>query len=117
VLDQLGVETTVCNDGKEALDTLVDWVNDGMDVEKRLSLIISDVEMPVMDGYTLTTEIRKHPSLSKLYVVLHTSLSGVFNQSMVEKVGANAFLAKYEPDELAAMVQDQLRAHKEEYGT
>jgi len=116
VLDQLGVETTVCNDGKEALDTLVDWVNDGMDVEKRLSLIISDVEMPVMDGYTLTTEIRKHPSLSKLYVVLHTSLSGVFNQSMVEKVGANAFLAKYEPDELASMVQDQLRAHKEEYG-
>ncbi len=116
VLDQLGVETTVCNDGKQALDTLKDWVADGMDVEKRISLIISDVEMPVMDGYTLTTEIRKDPSLSQLHVVLHTSLSGVFNQSMVEKVGANAFLAKYEPDELAAMVQEQLRAHKEQYG-
>jgi len=116
VLDQLGVETTVCNDGKEALDTLCDWVSDGMDVEQRLSLVISDVEMPVMDGYTLTTEIRKNPSLSKLHVVLHTSLSGVFNQSMVEKVGADAFLAKYEPDELAAMVQAQLKAHKEEYG-
>jgi len=116
VLDQLGVETTVCNDGKEALDTLKDWVADGMNVEKRISLIISDVEMPVMDGYTLTTEIRKDPALSQLHVVLHTSLSGVFNQSMVEKVGANAFLAKYEPDELAAMVQKQLRAHKEQYG-
>ncbi len=116
VLDQLGVETTVCNDGKEALDTLKGWVDDGMDVEKRISLIISDVEMPMMDGYTLTTEIRKDPKLSNLHVVLHTSLSGVFNQSMVEKVGANAFLAKYEPDELAAMVQEQLRAHKEEYG-
>ncbi len=87
-----------------------------MEVGKRLSLNISAVEIPMMDGRTRSTEIRKVPRRSNLHVVLHTSLSGVFNQSMVEKVGANAFLAKYEPDELAAMVQEQLRAHKEEYG-
>ncbi|MBL4629632.1 MAG: chemotaxis protein CheV, partial [Paraglaciecola sp.] len=41
----------------------------------------------------------------KLRVILHTSLSGVFNQAMVEKVGADDFIAKFHPDELATSVQ------------
>jgi len=112
VLDKLGVMTTVCNDGKQALDQLKAWSNEGRRVSDFLSLVISDVEMPVMDGYTLTTEIRKDPALANLQVILHTSLSGVFNQSMIEKVGANSFLAKFEPDELAKVVQTRLKQHK-----
>ncbi len=112
VLDKLGVMTTVCNDGQQALEQLKSWVNEGRKVSNFLSLVISDVEMPVMDGYTLTTEIRKDPELANLHVILHTSLSGVFNQSMIEKVGANAFLAKFEPDELARVVQTRLKQHK-----
>ena len=112
VLDKLGVMTTVCNDGKQALDQLRAWTNEGRRVSDFLSLVISDVEMPVMDGYTLTTEIRKDPALANLQVILHTSLSGVFNQSMIEKVGANSFLAKFEPDELARVVQTRLKQHK-----
>jgi len=112
VLDKLGVMTTVCNDGKQALDQLKAWTNEGRRVSDFLSLVISDVEMPVMDGYTLTTEIRKDPALANLQVILHTSLSGVFNQSMIEKVGANSFLAKFEPDELARVVQTRLKQHK-----
>jgi two-component system chemotaxis response regulator CheV len=112
VLDRLGVMTTVCNDGKQALDQLKAWSEEGKNVPGFLALVISDVEMPVMDGYTLTTEIRKDPALANLHIILHTSLSGVFNQSMIEKVGANAFLAKYEPDELARVVQARLKQHK-----
>lgn len=111
VLEQLGVETTICNDGKQALDQLNAWVDEGIDIDEHLSLIISDVEMPVMDGYTLTTEIKKNPALSNLHVILHTSLSGVFNQAMIERVGADGFLAKFEPDELATIVQDRLKEH------
>ncbi|MCP5415727.1 MAG: chemotaxis protein CheV [Chromatiaceae bacterium] len=112
VLDQLGVETMLCNDGGEALQQLKHWLDEGKDVEKYLSLVISDVEMPRMDGYTLTSEIRKHPKLANLYVILHTSLSGVFNESMIKRVGADKFLAKYEPDELAEMVQQQIKEHR-----
>jgi len=43
-------------------------------------------------------------------VVLHTSLSGSFNHAMVEKVGCNDFLSKFQPDELAKVVQKRLRA-------
>ena len=113
VLDQLGVETTVVNDGKQAFDQLKTWLAEGKDLDEFLGLIISDVEMPQMDGYTLTAEIRKHPAMANLHVILHTSLSGIFNQAMIQKVGADQFLAKYEPDELAAMVQAQLQSHVE----
>lgn len=103
-LDQLGIESTLVNDGKEALDVLLDWAEEDPDIAKHLTMVISDVEMPNMDGYTLTTEIRRNPILKDLHVILHTSLSGVFNQAMVEKVGANKFIAKFNADELAGAV-------------
>jgi two-component system chemotaxis response regulator CheV len=111
VLEQLGVEYTACNNGKEALEQLKAWKDDGRDLASWLALIVSDIEMPQMDGYSLSAEIRRDPALQDLYIILHTSLSGVFNEAMVRKVGANAFQAKWEPDQLAAMVQDRLREH------
>ncbi len=109
VLDDLGLTYTVANDGKEGFDILRKWVADGIDVPSFLTMVISDVEMPRMDGYTLTTEVRKIPALDGLYVMLHTSLSGVFNQSMIERVGADIFMAKYKPDELATAIQARMR--------
>ncbi len=112
VLDQLGVSSTLARDGEEAYRILAGWAEEGKDLDHFLTMVISDIEMPKMDGYTLTTKIRQHPAMQNLYILLHTSLSGVFNQAMVEKVGANRFLAKFEPDELAIAVQEKLREHE-----
>ncbi|MGS1079468.1 chemotaxis protein [Pseudoxanthomonas beigongshangi] len=109
VLDQLGVSATLLSDGKQALDHLLQIQATGEDPAERYAMVISDIEMPAMDGYTLTTEIRRHPGLAGLYVLLHTSLSGVFNNAMVERVGANAFVAKYSPHELADYVLNRLK--------
>lgn len=109
VLDQLGVGATLLSDGRQALDHLLQVLAAGEDPAERYAMVISDIEMPAMDGYTLTTEIRRHPGLSGLYVLLHTSLSGVFNNAMVEQVGANAFVAKYSAHELAEYVLERLR--------
>lgn len=106
-LEQMGFEATLARNGREALDKLKQWADDGT-LQENLSMVISDVEMPEMDGYTLTTEVRKDPRLQKLYILLHTSLSGVFNNAMVQKVGANKFIAKFDPDELARGVNSAL---------
>ncbi len=103
-LEQIGIECTLARDGQEALDMLLEEAKQDRPIQDRFALVISDVEMPNMDGYTLTTEIRKHPKLKSLYIILHTSLSGVFNQNMVQKVGANRFIPKFNPDELAQSI-------------
>jgi len=114
VLDKMGVEYTTASDGRAALEQLTSWLDEGRDIANWLALVISDVEMPRMDGYSLTRAIREHPQLAQLHVILHTSLSGVFNKSMVHKVGANDFLPKWEPDTLAMIVQEHLRQHAHE---
>ncbi|QFY89518.1 chemotaxis protein CheV [Magnetovirga frankeli] len=116
VLDQLGVTYTECRNGREALDQLRLWASEGRDLLPWLALVISDIEMPSMDGYSLTSAIRKEPGMESLYVILHSSLSGVFNESMTSKVGANQFLPKYEPNVLAKAVSDRLRVHQQEHG-
>lgn len=109
-LQTVGVEVTALNDGRQALDFLRKLVDEGKKPEEEFLMMISDIEMPEMDGYTLTAEIRSDPRMQKLHIVLHTSLSGVFNQAMVKKVGADDFLAKFRPDDLAARVVDRIRA-------
>ncbi len=104
VLEKVGIECTLANDGQAGLEVLQKWADEGTPVNEKIALVISDIEMPRMDGYTLTTKIRKDPRLDGLYVMLHTSLSGVFNNSMVEKVGANHFIPKFKPNELAHTV-------------
>ena len=107
-VEKLGVQTTVFPDGKKTLDHLRELADAGEDVSKHYMMLISDIEMPEMDGYTLTATIRDDPRLSDMYILLHTSLSGIFNQAMVEKVGANNFLAKFKPDKLAEVVQERI---------
>ena len=106
----MGIRTTIKKDGAEALAYLNDILKEGKDPYEELVMIICDIEMPEMDGYTFTAEVRNHPALKKLHSVLHTSLSGVFNEAMVRKVGADDFLAKFHPDELARRVNDRVLA-------
>lgn len=107
-LSSLNLQIDTAKDGREALDKLKSIASEIDNVADEIPLIISDIEMPEMDGYTLTAEIRDDPKLKHIKVVLHTSLSGVFNQAMVQKVGANDFIAKFNPDELASAVNKHL---------
>lgn len=112
VLDQMEIKHTQAKNGKEAYDILLAWAKDeNTPVKERCSLVLSDVEMPEMDGYTLTKKIKDHPILGSLVVMLHSSLSGEFNESMIKKVGADDFLAKYDATELAARVLEHLKVN------
>ena len=107
-LEKIGIECTVTTTGKEALDVLKAKAAEGIDVTKEFNLVISDIEMPEMDGYTLTSEIRSDDRLKGLNVMLHSSLSGVFNESMITKVDADKFIPKFKAEDLIEEIKSLL---------
>ncbi|REG85686.1 chemotaxis protein CheV [Marinomonas pollencensis] len=108
-LDFMGIKVHTATDGKKGLEKLKAWADNGEIVPQKLLMLITDAEMPEMDGYRLTREIREDPRLKDLHIVLHTSLSGSFNKAMVQKVGCDDFLSKFQPDRLAEVIQERIR--------
>jgi two-component system chemotaxis response regulator CheV len=112
-LEPLGINMLLAKNGQDALDQLL-----AIDAEcqngiiEKVALLISDIEMPEMDGYTLTAELKNNERTKAMPIILHTSLSGVFNNAMVEKVGAEDFIPKFHPDELATAVKKWLKFEK-----
>ncbi len=110
-LAAIGVKVELANDGSDALIWLQQKADElGDKFIGQIPLVISDIEMPKMDGYTLCSEIKSDERLRKLHIILHSSLSGVFNHAMVSKVGADQFIAKFHPDELTTAVQKWINA-------
>ncbi len=107
-LEQIGIECVVTKTGKEALDVLKSKADEGLDVSKEFNMVISDIEMPEMDGYTLTSEIRSDARLKNLTIMLHSSLSGGFNDSMTLKVNADRFIPKFKAEELVTEIKSLL---------
>ncbi|MGN0903206.1 MAG: chemotaxis protein [Succinivibrio sp.] len=103
-IEKLNIEVVQAHDGLEALNILKDAALLGP-INQQFACVISDVEMPEMDGYTLCATVRQDPALKQAYIILHTSLSGVFNLGMISKVGANDFIPKFNPLELAKAVK------------
>ena len=117
VLDQMNITYTTAKNGREAWNLLQSWIEDkSVPMSERCSLVLSDVEMPEMDGYTLTKNIKENSELKNLQVLLHSSLSGSFNENMVKKVGADKFIAKYNPDDLAQIVLEHLKLSESKPG-
>src|SRR5690606_29597308 len=107
-LSQLGIIVHTATDGRKGLNKLKAWAEAGDVLTDRLLMVFTDAEMPEMDGYRLTTEIRQDQRLRNLYVVLHTSLSGSFNLAMVQKVGCDNFVSKFQPEKLVDVIRERL---------
>lgn len=107
-LSHLGIKVVEAVNGTDGLQQLQAFASMGSITDK-FFMVITDAEMPEMDGYRLTTEIRNDPALKDLYIVLHTSLSGNFNKAMVQKVGCDDFLPKFESNRLAEKVLDRVK--------
>ncbi|WP_100656449.1 chemotaxis protein CheV [Alteromonas flava] len=108
-LAQLGIKIIEENDGLKALKRLRAWADQGEKVTDKILMMFTDAEMPEMDGYRLTAEVREDPRMSDLFIALNTSLSGSFNEAMVQKVGCNRFISKFQPDLLVDVVQQRMR--------
>ncbi len=91
--------------GKEAWDRLNALADEaeaeGKTVQDKVALVLTDLEMPEMDGFTLTRNIKQSARLSGLPVVIHSSLSGSANEDHVRSVGADGYVAKFVAEDLA----------------
>ncbi|MFQ3573451.1 MAG: chemotaxis protein [Thermodesulfovibrionales bacterium] len=101
VLDQIGIKSTLMDSAENALELLREL---SKTQSKRFSLIISDIEMPGIDGFTFVRRLREDASISGYKVILHSSLSNPSNREKAMLVGADDFVAKFQPDVLAKRV-------------
>jgi len=73
----------------------------GSKIRDEVRLILVDAEMPEMDGYVLTKNIKSDPRFEGVPVVMHSSLSSEANRAMGKSVGVDAYVAKFDAEALA----------------
>jgi two-component system chemotaxis response regulator CheV len=111
-LEAMGAPFVMTKSGQEAWDTLQniarDAAREGKTVRDKIALVLTDLEMPEMDGFTLSRKIKTEPAFQSIPVVIHSSLSGSANEDHVRRVGANGYVAKFEANELAQAIASAL---------
>jgi two-component system chemotaxis response regulator CheV len=106
-LDRENIPYEVTGNGQTALDMMMQANHD----RKPVSILVSDIEMPGMDGYELSFHLRDDRSVHQPYVILHTSLNSEMSVSYARQVGANEALTKFDAEEL---LQAMLRGTRTE---
>ncbi|MCX7239426.1 MAG: chemotaxis protein [Burkholderiales bacterium] len=108
-LKSMGVPFIMTKTGKEAWDLMealtVKANDEGKSIQDKVALVLTDLEMPVMDGFTLTRNIKQDGRYKGIPVIIHSSLTGSTNESHVKSVGADAYIAKFQAEELASTIR------------
>ena len=111
-LKSMNVPYIMTKTGKEAWERLQMMANqadaEGKSIKDKVALVLTDLEMPEMDGFTLTRNIKQDVRFKSIPVVIHSSLTGTTNEDHVKKVGADGYVAKFVAEELAATIQKVL---------
>lgn len=105
VLDKLGVKHKHATNGMEAwtrLQAIAAHAQQmGRTLRDEVRLILVDAEMPEMDGYVLTKNIKADPRFAGVPVIMHSSLSSEANRAMGKAVGVDSYVAKFDAEILA----------------
>ncbi len=111
-LTAMGTPYIMTKTGKEAWEKLQAMsdqaVAEGKTIKDKVALVLTDLEMPEMDGFTLTRNIKTDTRFAGIPVVIHSSLTGSTNEDHVKGVGADAYVAKFVAAELAATIRKVL---------
>lgn len=111
-LDAMNVKYVETINGRHAwleLEKIANYaLASGQEVNSLVSLVLTDVEMPEMDGYILTKKIKSDSRFSGIPVIMHSSLSGMSNQQLGKSVGVDEYVAKFEPHKLSETLSRRL---------
>jgi two-component system chemotaxis response regulator CheV len=112
-LEAMGLPFVMTKSGKEAWDQLnaiaAGAEAEGRSVYDKVALVLTDLEMPEMDGFTLTRNIKSSNRFGQLPVVIHSSLSGTTNEEHVKNVRADAYVAKFSAEDLSKTLRGILK--------
>jgi len=112
-LDAMGLPFVMTKSGKECWDQLNSIAAaaeaEGKTVHDKVALVLTDLEMPEMDGFTLTRNIKQNARFGSMPVVIHSSLSGTTNEEHVKNVRADAYVAKFSAEDLSRTLRTLLR--------
>ncbi|MBU0592321.1 MAG: chemotaxis protein [Gammaproteobacteria bacterium] len=111
-LNALNIRFRSASNGKQAWEELLQ-IAARADVAKQpvknfIQLVLTDVEMPEMDGYILTKNIKSDPRFAGIPVIMHSSLSGASNQELGRSVGVDEYVSKFEPAKLSEILTRRL---------
>ena len=105
-LDRMQIKYTATVNGAEACAKLLEVAeraeSAGKSASDYIDFVLTDVEMPEMDGYVLTQRIKSDPRFKDIPVLMHSSLSAEANQALGRGMGADVYVPKFEPLELSA---------------
>ncbi|EXI87549.1 MAG: Chemotaxis protein CheV [Candidatus Accumulibacter regalis] len=111
-LQAMGVKYVAAINGREAWDELEKVARSaqtaGQKVSELISLVLTDIEMPEMDGYILTKRIKSDARFAGVPVIMHSSLSGMSNQQLGRSVGVDEYVPKFEPQRLSETLARRL---------
>lgn len=104
-LDRINIPYQICKNGLEAIERMRKLASENQAID----LLVSDIEMPGLDGYELAFEVQNETALSHAYIILHTSLSSEICVDRAHQVGAHEALEKFNATEL---IEAMLRGAK-----
>lgn len=111
-LDAMGVKGIAAINGGRAWDELDRIATMAASMGKKavdfVQLVLTDIEMPELDGYMLTKKIKSDPRFAGIPVIMHSSLSGMSNQKLGQSVGVDEYVSKFEPQKLAESITRRL---------
>lgn len=112
-LSALGVNYIAANNGRIALNALekiaATAASQGCQVRDLVHLVLTDIEMPEMDGYILTRTIKSDRRFAGIPVVMHSSLSSDSSHQLGRALGVDAYVSKFDAINLSQMLQKMLR--------
>ena len=112
-LAAMGVKSVSAINGRQMWDELEKMASYAQSIGKSaaelISLVLTDIEMPEMDGYILTKRMKSDPRFTGIPVIMHSSLSGMSNQKLGQSVGVDEYVPKFEPLRLSETLSRRLQ--------
>jgi len=107
-LKAMDIPLVMTKSGKEAWERLESMYAQakaqGIPIRDRVAMVLTDLEMPEMDGFTLTRMIKDDPRFEGIPVMVHSSLSGTATENHARDSGADAYVAKFVAEELGSNI-------------